>query len=60
LAQSDDGNEEDQMDDMIVDISREYDVGSRELHPPPEVQNFYKLHATSDEKVHDGTDVTVL
>jgi hypothetical protein len=24
------------------------------------VQNFYKLLAAADEKVHDGTDVTVL
>jgi hypothetical protein len=25
-----------------------------------EVQNFYKFLATSDEKVHDGTDLIVL
>jgi hypothetical protein len=24
------------------------------------VQNFYRLLATADEKVHDGTDVTIL
>jgi hypothetical protein len=25
-----------------------------------EVQNFYRLLASSDEKVHDGTDLTIL
>jgi hypothetical protein len=49
-----DGNEdEDRMDEMITDIDREYEVGSGEQTPPPEVQNFYRLLATSDEKVHD-------
>jgi hypothetical protein len=48
------------MDDMIVDIGMEYDLGSGDQHPPPEVQNLYRLLATSDEKVHDGTDLTVL
>jgi hypothetical protein len=48
------------MDDMIADIGREYDIGSREKHPPPKVQNFYRLFAASGEKVHDVTDVTVL
>jgi hypothetical protein len=28
--------------------------------PSPEMQNFYKLLAASEEKVHDGTNVTVL
>jgi hypothetical protein len=28
--------------------------------PSSEVQNFYKLLAASEEKVHDGTKVTVL
>jgi hypothetical protein len=48
------------MDEMIIDIGREYEVSSREQAPPPEVQNFYRLFVTSDEKVHDGTDVTIL
>jgi hypothetical protein len=48
------------MDDMIIDIGMEYDLGSRDRHPLPEVQNFYRLLATSDEKVHDGTELTVL
>jgi hypothetical protein len=48
------------MDDMIADIDMEYDLGSGDQHPPPEVQNFYMLLAASDEKVHDGTKLTVL
>jgi hypothetical protein len=48
------------MDEMVVDIGREYEIGSGEQREPPEVQNFYRLLATADEKVHDGTDVTVL
>jgi hypothetical protein len=47
-----------QMDDMVADIGRGYDLESGD--PPPEVQNFYRLLAVSEEKVHDGTDVTVL
>jgi hypothetical protein len=34
-------------------------VGSLE-GPPSEVQNFYRLLATLDIKLHDATDVTVL
>jgi hypothetical protein len=48
------------MDDMIADIGIEYDLGSADQQPLPEVQNFYRLFATSDEKVHDGTELTVL
>jgi hypothetical protein len=48
----------DQMDDMVDDIRRGYNLESKD--PPTEVQNFYKLLAISEEKVHDGTDVTVL
>jgi hypothetical protein len=59
-AESDGSNDEDQMDDMIVDISMEYDLGSGDQHQPPEVQNFYRLLTTSDEKVHDGTELTIL
>jgi hypothetical protein len=56
-----DGNEdEDQMDEMIADIGREYDVGSGKQALPLEVKNFYRLLVASDEKVHDGTDVIVL
>jgi hypothetical protein len=46
------------MDDMIVDIGRGYDLESED--PPPEVQNFYRLLAASEENVNDSTDVTVL
>jgi hypothetical protein len=45
---------------MIVDISTEYDLGSGDQHQPPEVQNFYRLLTTSDKKVHDGTELTIL
>jgi hypothetical protein len=38
------------MDDMIVNIVIEYDIGSGDQHPPPEVHNFYKLLAASDAK----------
>jgi hypothetical protein len=48
------------MDDIIADIGMEYDLGSEDQHSPPEVQNFYSLLAASDEKVHDGTKLTVL
>jgi hypothetical protein len=46
------------MDGMVVDIGRGYDLESED--PPSEVQNFYMLLAASEEKVHDGTDMTVL
>jgi hypothetical protein len=54
-----DGNDDvDRMNDMIADIGRGYDLESED--PPPEVQNFYRLLAALEEKVHDGTDMTVL
>ena len=59
-AESDGNKDVYRMDDMIVDIAREYDQASGEQPPPPEVQNFYRLLAASGKKVHDGTDVTVL
>jgi hypothetical protein len=53
------GNDDvDQMDDMVADIGKGYDLESE--NPPHEVQNFYRLLAASEEKVHDGTNVTVL
>jgi hypothetical protein len=59
VADESDGNDDvDRMDDMIADIGRGYDLESED--PPPEVQNFYRLLAASEEKVHDGTDMTVL
>jgi hypothetical protein len=59
-AESDRNEDDDQMDEMLADIDREYEVGSREQGQPPEVQNFYRLLAAADEKVHYGIDVTVL
>jgi hypothetical protein len=59
-AESDENDDEDRMDDMIVDIGMEYDLGSEDQHPPLEVQNFYRLLAVSEEKVHDGTALIVL
>jgi hypothetical protein len=59
VADESDGNDDvDQMDDMVVDIERGYDLESED--PPPEVQDFYKLLTASEEKLYDGTDVTVL
>jgi hypothetical protein len=48
------------MDDMIAGIGMEYDLGSIDQHPLSEVQNLYRLLAVSDEKVHDGTELTIL
>jgi hypothetical protein len=56
----DGSDDENQMDDMIANIGIEYDLGFGDQHPPPEVQNFYRLLAASDEEVHNGTDLTVL
>jgi hypothetical protein len=39
-AKSDGNEDEDQMDDMITDNDREYEVGSGEQAPPLKVQNF--------------------
>jgi hypothetical protein len=58
--ESEGNDDEDRMDDMIANIGMEYDLGSGDQHQPPEVQNFYRHLAASDEKVHDGTDLTVL
>jgi hypothetical protein len=56
--ESDGNNDVDRMDNMVANIGRGYNLES--IHPPPEVHNFYMLLAASEEKVHDGTDVTVL
>jgi hypothetical protein len=59
VADESDGNDDvDRMDDMVADIGSEYDLESED--PPPEVQNFYILLAAKEEKVHDGTDMTLL
>jgi hypothetical protein len=59
-AESDGNDDEDRMDDMKADIGMEYDLGSGDQHSPPQVQNFYRLLAASEEKVHDGTALTLL
>jgi hypothetical protein len=56
--ESDRNNDVDWMDDMVADNRRGYDLESED--PPSKVQNFYRLLAASEEKVHNGTDVTVL
>jgi NADPH-dependent 7-cyano-7-deazaguanine reductase QueF len=48
----------DWMDDMVADIGRGYNLESEDL--TLEMHNFYRLLATSEEKVDDGTDVTIL
>ena len=59
VADESDGNDDvDRIDDMVAGIGRGYDLESED--PPLEVHIFYRLLATSEEKVHDGTDVTVL
>jgi phage terminase large subunit GpA-like protein len=59
VADESDGNDDvNRMDNMVADIGWGYDRESED--PPLEVQNFYGLLAASEEKVNDGTDVTVL
>jgi hypothetical protein len=54
-----DGNDDvDRKDDIVADIGRGYDLEAED--PPPEVQNLYRLLSASEEKGHDGTDITVL
>jgi hypothetical protein len=54
-----DGNDDvNWMDNMVADIGRAHDLESKD--PLPEVQNLYKLLVASEEKVHNGTNVTVL
>jgi hypothetical protein len=40
-AESDENEDDDQMDEMLADIGREYEVGSEEQGQSLEVQNFY-------------------
>jgi hypothetical protein len=56
--ESDENDDEHWMDNMVGDIGRGYDL--RYVGPSPEVHNFYRFLAISEEKVHEGTDVTVL
>jgi hypothetical protein len=59
-AKSDRSDDEDRMYDMIADIGMKYDLRFENQHPPLEVQNFYRILAASDEKVHDDTELIVL
>jgi hypothetical protein len=59
-AKSDGSDDDDQMDDMIADIGIEYDLGSVDQHSALEVQNFYSLLTALEEKLQDGSDLTVL
>jgi hypothetical protein len=53
VADESDGNDDvDQMDDMVDDIGRGYDLES--AYPPAEVHNFYRLLAASEEKVNNS------
>jgi hypothetical protein len=36
-AESDGSDDEDQMDDMIAYVGMEYNLGSRDQHPPPDL-----------------------
>jgi hypothetical protein len=56
--ESDRNDDADRMDDMVANIGRGYNLQSED--PPLEVHNFCRLLAASKEKVHDGTDMTVL
>jgi hypothetical protein len=56
--ESDENDDVDWMDDMVADIGRGYSLESGD--PSPELQNFYGLLAASEEKVYDGTDMTML
>jgi hypothetical protein len=59
VADQSEGNDDvNQMDDMVSNIGRGYDLESED--PPLEVQNFYRLLDALEEKVYDGTDMTVL
>jgi hypothetical protein len=59
VANESDGNDDvNRMDDMVADIGRQYDLKSKD--PLPDVPNVYRLLAAIEEKVHNGTDMTML
>jgi hypothetical protein len=60
VVELDRSEDEDRMDEMLDDIAREYELNLEEQSPPEEVQKFHRLLDASGEKVHEGTDVTVL
>jgi hypothetical protein len=58
VDESDGKDDVDWMDTMVDDIGRGYNLESED--PLSDVQNFYRILAASEEKMCDGTDVTVL
>jgi hypothetical protein len=46
VAESNESDDKDRIDDMIADTGMKYDLGSGDQHPPSEVHNFYMLLAT--------------
>jgi hypothetical protein len=59
-AKSNGSDDKDQINDMVADIGMEYDLGSGDQHPLPEVHNFYRLLAALDEKVNNSTELIIL
>jgi hypothetical protein len=59
-AKSNGSDDEDRINDMVADIGMEYDLGSGDQHPLPEVHNFYRLLAALDEKVNNSTELIIL
>ncbi|WVZ93491.1 hypothetical protein U9M48_039466 [Paspalum notatum var. saurae] len=57
VQQSHDGMMMDMLNDLAMGF--EFDL-EKENHPPPEVQEFYRLLEAGDEKLHDHTKKTVL
>ncbi|WVZ85017.1 hypothetical protein U9M48_031981 [Paspalum notatum var. saurae] len=54
-------NRDGMMMDMLNDIAIGFEFDPKEDNqPPPEVQEFYRLLETGDEKLHDHTEKTVL
>jgi hypothetical protein len=56
----DNSEDNDRMDEMLNDLGRGFEVNSEGQPAPEEVNKFYRLLATSDEKLHEFTDMTVL
>jgi hypothetical protein len=56
--ESDENDDVDQMDDMVANIGRGYDLESED--PLSKMQNLYRLLVASEEKVHDDIDMTGL
>ena len=59
---SDYADDRDRINEMLDDLGREIGVDSERgpRVPPKTVENFYKLLARADEKLHEVIEVTVL